>query len=388
MSFPVVTLLDLCRHFRRVVEANYPKPVWVRAEINQANDSRGNRYMTLIEKEGPDIVARLEAFVWAAQLAELRARHGGLVDEILSGGRQAQLFLQIQYNERYGLKALVVDFEPAFTVGQAALQRQAVLENLQRENLLARNRRHVLPLFPQRIAVVSSEQAAGLQDFLRQLEGNNGGYAFRCTFFNAAVQGPTAPAEIAARIREINAAPGGFDCVALIRGGGSKLDLVAFDDESLCRAVADCALPVLTGIGHEIDESLADLVAHTAFKTPTAVAAFLIERGTQVDSALHHLEHRIARSTDELLQSNRLRIENLALRLQTAPRQILRQAEWRLENIEKSLRLLDPRETLKRGFWLVEKNGRPLLPEQIATGDTLELVGTDRRWKITVAGPV
>lgn len=380
-----ISLLDLCRHLRRVTEANYPKALWVRAEIHEAGDSKGNRYLTLLEKEGREVVARLEAMVWAAQRAEMRERLGNIVDEVLCAGRQVQLLVEVQFHERYGLKLLVLDIEPTFTVGALALQRQALVEQLAREKLLERNAERRLALFPQRVAIVSSENAAGLQDFLNQLASNSGGYAFACTLFSAPVQGPSAPTEIAARLAEINARAAEFDCVVLIRGGGSRLDLAAFDDEALCRAVANCALPVLTGIGHETDESVADLVAHTVLKTPTAVAAFLLERGNALESVINGFENQIAQAAQRLVQIQHNRLEQYAQRLSVLPAQIARRAEVQLDHIEAALRLLDPQETLRRGYWLLLKEGRALTSASgLQPGETLVLKGADGDLQIKI----
>jgi exodeoxyribonuclease VII large subunit len=260
------------------------------------------------------------------------------------------------------------------------LQRQATIEQLKKEDLFKKNNQLILPKVPQRIAVISSSKAAGLQDFLQELTTNQYDYDIKYHLFEAAMQGQFSEKEIISALREIEKQKGNFDAVVLIRGGGSKLDLSGFDSLKICRTLANFPLPVLTGIGHEIDESISDLVAHSSLKTPTAVATFLIERFLNYELKVNQLHQLIGQNTQSVLNRNSQFLEQIEqgvkytvkTQLFNAERMVdyidheipklvksrLRLASSKLALIEKTVELLNPKNTLKRGFSMTTKNGK------------------------------
>ena len=376
------TLFELHEHIRRVLALNLPAPVWVSCEIAQANEARGHCFLSLVQKDGASdqVIAQAEGVIWQSSLRKLRRKLGRTLDGLLQDGIEALLLVQVDFHERYGFKLVVEDIDPAYTLGQLELRRRQILERLENEQLIGRNRRHALPIALQRIAIISSETAAGLQDFLQQLQENAYGYRFDCQLFAAAMQGGQTEEEVIQQLRKIECRRAHFDCAAIIRGGGAKLDLAAFDNYELCKAIAESTLPVLTGIGHDVDEVLLDKVAHTALKTPTAVADFIVHRNMEFEGRLQQLgqqlrllanhktreaalwlerqEQAIQHFPRQLLNRQRETINRMAAELPRLARQRLRLEKNRLEQFEQLNQLLSPEATLKRGFSITLKEGK------------------------------
>ncbi|MCB0661434.1 MAG: exodeoxyribonuclease VII large subunit [Saprospiraceae bacterium] len=376
-----ISLSELNDFIRRVLALNFAEPLWVRAEINQVNQSRGHWYFNLVEKgEDQQIQAKVDGVLWANTYRKLRVKLGMTLEELLQDGVEVLLLVNVDFHERYGLKVVIEDIDPAFTIGKLAIKRQETLRKLKAEGLLEKNKAVTLPPVLQRIAVLSSETAAGYADFVQQLHNNNFGYAFSTRLFPVAVQGIKVVEEITGTLESLQKDYDWFDAVVIIRGGGSKLDLIGFDEYEVGRAIANSALPVLTGIGHEIDESVADMVANHALKTPTAVAEFLIQRNLLFENEMINLGqdiHRIAQALvkQELLvlegkkqqisgaAKYRLQMEHLNLQnhfksVQTEGKRSSTQAGLQLDFIEKQIKLLSPDRILERGFTLTtDKEG-------------------------------
>ncbi|WP_020567661.1 exodeoxyribonuclease VII large subunit [Neolewinella persica] len=389
-------LSDLTSFIRRVFALNLPEPVWVAAELAQVNISRGHCWLTLVQKEAESdaIKAQLEAVVWANKLRELQGIHGlKMTKGLLQQGMSVRLRVSTSFHERFGLRLVVEDIDPTHTIGALERRRQQTLESLAADNLMNRNAELPLPVVPQRLAVISSDTAAGLADFREQLEGNPYGYRFQLRLFGAAMQGAQTSPEIISRLREIRRNwPDAFDAVVIVRGGGGRTDLAAFDDEALCRAVAEFPLPVLLGIGHETDETVLDRVAHKSLKTPTATAVFLVERLMQAEVRLLQLgrgvlsvgTHQLSAATQELnrqasavrqaagqsLLHEHHRLDRLAGELNQLPGRILSTANDQLSHYEQLLAALRPETTLARGYALVSQEGRLITnPDDLVEGE-------------------
>lgn len=324
------SLQAACTRLRRVVAFNYPQAIWVVAEVAEADVSKGHRFLSLVEQGTEGIAAQASAIVWGATYRALTRRLGPTLDTVLQAGRQIRLFMRPEIHEQHGLRWLVEDIDPTYTLGKLALQREQTLLTLHNEQLLDRNRQYALPNVLQRVAVVSSEEAAGRQDFLQQLAENEAGYAFTCTHFQASVQGKSAPAELMGALHRVAAQAAHFDCVVLLRGGGARLDLTAFDDLALCRTLAQMPLPVLTGIGHEVDESVADVVAHSALRTPTAVAAFLVAHNAHFEQKMAHLIEQVRQAARQHWLTAHQALAQHAWTLPFVAKQGIRQAQQTL----------------------------------------------------------
>lgn len=389
------TLFELNEHIRRIVALNFPQPLWVTAEVAQIGESRGHYYLELVQKgEQEDIVAQAQAVIWAGEYRQMLSRHGLALRAVMREGVELKLQVRPDFHERYGLKLQIVDLDPSFTMGQLDLQRRQTVQALKDLNLFDKNRSLPLPLVLQRIAVISSETAAGKQDFQQQLAQNNLGYQFDLSFFAAAVQGKNAEQELLAALKTIAQAPERFDAVVMVRGGGSRLDLSSFDSLELCKAVALLPLPVLAGIGHDVDETVLDLVAHRSLKTPTAVAEFILQYNMRFEGGVLETAGQIQLFAYNILKTNALQLEQTIGEVRWRAHGRLHSAKIHLDTTQENLPLLyrqllrnqyravdeaanfcaalHPENILRRGFSLTLKNGKAVgSVQEINTGDTL-----------------
>lgn len=396
------TLFQLNEYIRRILALNFAEPLWITAEIAQIGESRGHYFLSLVQKEeeGEEILAQSEAALWEKTYRQLRRQLGITLHEVLQAGRTVKLKVQVEYHERYGLKLIIQEVDPAYTLGQLELQRRRTIEALQKAGHLRRNALLELPLVPQRLAVISSETAAGYQDFQEQLRQNPYGYAFAVTLFPSAMQGQRVADELPAQVRKINRRRSAFDAVVVIRGGGSRLDLSAFDEQIVAESLAKCKLPVITGIGHEVDETLADLVAHTRLKTPTAVAEWLIGRAVQLETGLLQLARQLQLIGGQTIQQKKIALSNIEQGLRHTSQALLRQQEQllgfittelpfrattqlqssrqQIDQLEKMITLLNMESTLARGFTLTTLNGTLVTSSRdLQKGDTISTVFRD-----------
>lgn len=390
------TLFELNEHLRRVVALNFPQPLWLSAELAQVGENRGHYYLELVQKgETDDIIAQAQGVIWAADFRKMLSRHGMALRSVLQEGLELKLQVRPEFHERYGLKLQILDLDPEYTLGQLDLLRRQTVLALKEQGLFDLNRTLQLPLTLQRIAVISSETAAGLQDFLRQLEENPYGYQFHLQLFASSVQGKNAAAELTEALGRIARQAADFDCVAIVRGGGSRLDLSAFDGLECCAATALLPIPVLAGIGHDVDETVLDLVACRPLKTPTAVAAFILQHQLDFESNVLEAVERIRHSGRTLLQAHqyyleqamteirwsaRERLRNAHTRLETAEQsllpnalQLLRNQTWAVDQAEAFCRAMHPEIALRRGFSITRFNGSVVVDAgSLQPGDVLE----------------
>jgi len=271
------SLYQVNEFLKRTIALNFPNEIWVKAEIAQIRESRGHWYLELVEKaEGQDeIIAQSSAAIWRGTYATLARKIGSELKGILADGMEVMVKCKMTYHERYGLKMNITDVQPEYTIGRLAKERAATIAKLKQLKLMDVNKLLEAQIVLQKVAVISAITAAGYQDFHQQLAENSMGYDFVIDLYPAAMQGINAEPEVLKQLKNI-AEKKYYDAVVIIRGGGAKLDLVAFDSLMLATAVAKFPLPVLVGIGHDIDESVIDMVAYKSLKTPTAVAEYII----------------------------------------------------------------------------------------------------------------
>ena len=273
-----LTLLDFTRLISgQINAAPHLSGRWVVAEISNLSQPNPHCFCELIQKDERGVsVARIKGVSWANNWRAICGKFMAATGRTPAPGMKLMLRLSANHSPAYGLSAVISDIDPAYTLGDAERRRREILAALQREGLLTRNKELPLAPAPQRVAIISSQHAAGYGDFVNQMR--NSGYVFYSLLYPATLQGQSTPASVIAALDRVEMAPDFWDCVVIIRGGGSTDDLNSFDDLELARRVAQCPIPVVVGIGHERDRTVLDEIAHTRCKTPTAVAAFLIER--------------------------------------------------------------------------------------------------------------
>lgn len=308
------TLAEFLSRIGRLINSNI-KSSWIVAEIARVNeDKSGHFWFELVERRESELIAKADAVVWAYNrrvVENFKDTTGIPIQE----GMKILFYGKASFHERHGFKLIIEQIDPAFTLGEMALRRKEVLNRLSREGLIDRNKSFELPLVIQRIAVVSSFRAAGYEDFCRILIENTHGFSFKLTLFDAIVQGDSAVDSIVEALRKISMDYEKFDAVALIRGGGSVVDLQCFDEYELARAIALMPLPVLTGIGHTRDITVSDHVANRNFKTPSDLAKFIIDRALSFDTRIEDLRKSLARKVELFLSSEGSKLRNLEERI-------------------------------------------------------------------------
>lgn len=391
-----ITLAALQRRIQEGVEQSVPAPVWVTAEISEIKqNANGHCYLDLVDyQEGKGgTAAKARGMIWSSVNRMLKPFFETTAGSPLQAGMHVLLKVQVQYSAVYGLSLSVLDIDPAYTVGELELQRQRTLARLRQEGMFGMNAAVPLPALPRRLAVVSSGSAAGYRDFMKHLHENEYGFRFHTELFQAPMQGEEAPAGIIAALERVadrvQASPGGFDAAVLIRGGGSAMDLACFDDYDLAVNIAQFPLPVLTGVGHDHDVHVCDMVAHTGLKTPTAVADFILEIFMREEGCLVSLFHRISLSLSLRLKERRSGLDRWEQRLRTGAENAVRRQEARLDLLEYKVTALDPGNILNKGFGLLVIDGkRAESVEDIKEGSRAELQLKDGRVSFRIADPV
>ncbi len=311
-----LTLSELNKQIGEVLESAFPKGVWVVGEISELKENRnGHCYLELIEKQGNEIIARSRATIWSYTYRMLKPYFETTTHQFFTSGIKILVQVSVEFHSAYGLSLNIKDIDPVYTVGDMAMQRREIVERLKAEGVFEMNKELQLPLVPQKIAVISSATAAGYQDFINQLENNKQGFRFYTKLFQATMQGMETVPSIMSALERIFQYEDFFDAVVIIRGGGATADLSSFDNYDLAYFITQFPLPVITGIGHEKDDTIVDLVAHTRLKTPTAVAEFFIAGVERYFDRLLELESEIVRLTRETLGEKQATLERVAIDL-------------------------------------------------------------------------
>ena len=284
-----ITLLELNKSIQDALKNSFPGSIWIIAEISELKVNRnGHCYLELIEKDAitDNIIAKTRAIIWAFTFRMLKPYFENTTGHELIPGIKILIQAKIEFHELYGLSLNITDIDPNYTLGDLAQKRIEILKSLEEDGVLNMNKEVSFPIVPQKIAIISSETAAGYQDFINQLTNNTYGFKYYVKLFPALMQGVQAEDSIITSLEKIYDYEDLFDIVVIIRGGGSQADLNCFDNYLLASNIAQFPLPVLTGIGHDKDESVVDIVAHQKLKTPTAVAEFIIERTNEFNNYL------------------------------------------------------------------------------------------------------
>ncbi|MBR1518739.1 MAG: exodeoxyribonuclease VII large subunit [Prevotella sp.] len=334
-----LTLLELNGLVREVLETTLDEEYWVEAEVASVREVKGHCYLELIQKDerSNTPVAQASAKCWRSTWMLLRPRFERVTGRQLQAGMKLLLQVYANFHEAYGFSWIVTDINPEFTMGDMARRRREIIRRLHEQGIFDMQKELSLPTFAQRIAVVSSEGAAGYGDFCHQIESNSYGLRFSVTLFPAVMQGETVEESVVAALDRIARKSDDYDVVVIIRGGGATSDLTGFDTLRLAENVCNFPLPIITGIGHERDESILDLVAWRSVKTPTAAAAFLIDHLQEVAVFLDEAAERIARHVGRQMQSEKTRLQRLAASLQPIAQLSLKRHSQRLETISLSL---------------------------------------------------
>ena len=389
------SLLELNRMVRESIECEMPEEYWVEAELSECRETRGHCYMELIQKDelSATPVAKAPAKCWANKWLTIRPYFERITGQQLHAGMKVLLQVYPQFHEAYGFSWIVNDIDPTYTIGDMARKRQEIIKKLKDEGVFDLQKELRLPMFCQRIAVISSQTAAGYGDFCNQLADNPYGFKFETQLFPATMQGEGVEQSIINALERIYDTD--YDCVVIIRGGGATSDMSGFDTLALAENVANFPIPIITGIGHERDESILDMVSHTRVKTPTAAAAFLIEHLKEVLDVIDSSQDRIARYAQQKLTTlnsqlaivsesiprlfslvktrQESKLDIFEQRMRTSIDRQLTSESHKLELISEKLKALDPTLLLARGYSITMHNGHAVKDaSSLAPGTEIE----------------
>lgn len=414
-----LTLYQLNNLVRQVIDYSLSDTYWVEAELAECRESGGHCYMDLVQKDEDTLVARAQARCWRNTWSYVLPKFMKVTGERPRPGMKVLLSVKAQFHEAYGFSWIVQDIDPNYTLGDMARQRQEIIKTLKREGIFDLNKSLPVPMFAQRIAVISSQTAAGYGDFCNQLENNEYGFKFRTRLFPAIMQGEQVEQTIIEALNKINDSIEDYDVVVIIRGGGATSDFSGFDTLELAENVANFPLPIITGIGHDRDECILDMISCVRVKTPTAAATWLIDNLLETldrieDASRSITDYVRSRMEQERLRLGRIqsflpvafslkktreeaRLANLATRLHTSVNQQINIEQNRIANIEQRLPLIiknrierasyllemlsqrtnavDPIHVLRRGYSIALHDGMAIKdPKSLKKGDEVTVV--------------
>lgn len=394
-----MTLLELNGMVRTTLERGMRDEYWVEAELAEARETRGHCYMELVQKDplSNTPVAKASAKCWKQTWMLIQPYFERTTGQPLRAGMKVLLRVYPNFHEAYGFSWIVTDIDPTFTVGDLARRRQEIIAALKAQGIFDMNRQLELPMFAQRIAVISSQTAAGYGDFCNQLNDNPYGFRFHATLFPAVMQGEGVEQSVIAALERIYEEVDNYDCVVIIRGGGATSDMSGFDTLALAENVAQFPLPVITGIGHDRDESVLDMVACIRVKTPTAAAAYLVSHLLKVSDLIDNMNERMVRCATMRIEMQKMRLARLSERLPsvfslvkvkreahldalnsrliTSVRQFFDRQTHRLDMLGQRAAALDPKLLLSRGYSITIHNGKAVRDKDtLKPGDEIETI--------------
>ena len=385
MAKDYLELTELLARIKEGVEDAFPDRYWVKAEIGSWSPrANGHCYLNLTQSDRGKPVADIRAMIWKWHFPQLKAFFEQETGQTLQAGITVLVRVQVSFSEMFGMSLFIDDIDPAFTVGEQALAKKKAIEKLTAGGYLEMQQELAIPRLPYRLAVITSKTAAGYGDFRRHLLENEAGYAFRLDLYEALMQGEQAPASIIAALAEAQEHP--CDAILILRGGGSEMDLACFDDYDLAVAIATCAAPVVTAIGHDRDFHIADLVANRSVKTPTALADLFLDAYAAEDALLDDLQARVRRAVADRLGGMLRKVDSLAQRLRFAAGARIDRARAALDLKEALIKASDPRKILSMGYALVTgRDGKVLKSAApVAAGDRIGVRFADGTIRATV----
>jgi len=421
MSQNFISLLELNTEMKNTLKSSFKSPQWIIAEISEIRDNySGHCYLELIEKntENDNIIAKAKANIWSYTYRILKPYFETSTGQSLCSGLKILISVNVEFHENYGFSLNIKDIDPSYTIGDIAKRRRLIISKLEEEGVLNMNKEVAFPMVPQKIAIISSETAAGYGDFVQHLNNNRHHFKFYHKLFPAYMQGENAETSIIAALDKIYKNEHVFDLVVIIRGGGSQADLSCFDNYNLAYYITQFPLPILSGIGHERDDTIVDMVAYSKMKTPTAVADFIIsycdefyDYFTQLQDQfissiesivddkkdqLKNIENELAVRVTNMIKEKKNVLKNITSNLQSITKnyishkrkdlvfisqsgiknnlqQFFQRHQYQLQLLEKSNQLSNPENILKRGFSITLKNGKVLKDtDQIIENDIIE----------------
>lgn len=405
-----ISLSQLTTRIQEVIQMNFDEPVWIRAEISELRENQnGHCYLEFVEKNevSDNIQAKVKGIIWSSTYRMLKPYFESSTGQALRAGLNVLVAVSVEFNGLYGFSLNVKDIDPTYTIGELAARRLKIIRQLEEDGIANMNKELELTNRPQRLAIISSPGAAGYGDFMDQLRNDEQQFAFYIKLFPAIMQGEQAENSIISALDKIYSNIEMFDAVVIIRGGGATTDLACFDSYLLALNCAQFPLPILTGIGHQRDTSIVDMVAHRALKTPTAVAEFLIQKLQYTENELlsvfvgiaelakkriadekqhvNNIQWRINQSLKTKVSKRQITLEKQKNRLHNLVSALLLNEKNKLTLLEKSIETHSPAFLLKHGYTITIVNGRRISSvNEIKKGDKIRTFVHDGDFESTV----
>lgn len=397
MELTPLTLYELNGLVKQSIRRELSDTYWVQAELSDVRSNySGHCYLEFVQKDasGKSLMAKARGVIWSNVYKILKPYFEQATGQCFTSGIKVLVQVSVEFHELYGYSLTVLDIDPTYTVGDMVRHRREILRQLEEEGVIDLNKELEIPMLPQRIAVISSATAAGYGDFCNQLQSNSYGYDFQIELFPAIMQGERVEETVLAALDAINDRVEEFDVVVIIRGGGATSDLSGFDTYLLAASCAQFPLPIITGIGHERDDTVIDIVAHTRVKTPTAAAEYLLAKMDKCADVLFKTSARLVESVRELLLGEYHRIEEWRQRIPSAVYKRMADAKYELLAARRDLQLVSkaclsanrhrlellkqrlsdalPEKQLARGYSITLKDGKVVKDTStLQKGDTL-----------------
>ena len=379
MEKEFIDLFEFQSRLKRGIESLFPNRLWVRAEVSAVKVRNGHCYLELSQSDQGGLKAKATAIIWSSKYRIIAPYFESVTGSPLQEGMVVLVEVQANYSQLYGFSLIINDIDPEYSLGQKELERQRTIERLQSEGLMDLQKRLVLPVLPYDLAVISAPDAAGYRDFIRHLDENPYGFRVNPVLYPALMQGTDCPASVTAALDAVLKSGSRYDAVLIMRGGGSKLDLACFDDYGLAAAIARYPLPVLTGVGHDHDFHVCDMVAHAYVKTPTALADYILDMYECEDARLssYHTRMRLALSSRVSGMENKA--ARLIDRIRNASAMKISLAESALNVMQARIAAADPRKIMERGYALAVDGEGVVLKNAagVSAGDKVSVMFAD-----------
>jgi exodeoxyribonuclease VII large subunit len=378
-NIQIFSLKQVALSIEKTIASRYHQNYWVKAEIHKLNKyPSGHAFPELVEKEEGKIVAQMNGSIWKQNLQRIEKIFVDQVQEPLKDGIQVLMLVKVSFNPTFGLSLQIQDIDPAFTLGQLQKEKDITLKKLKAEGLLQTNQLLPYPLIAKRIAIISAATSKGLSDFYQVLDQNSFGYTFHTQLYEAYVQGDIAVDSILAALEQIEKHKSQFDVVVIVRGGGAEVGLTCYNNYELCKAIATFPLPIITGIGHSTNLTVAELIAYSSAITPTQLAEMLIAQFRDFELRIERLSQAVVKNAQLQIQRNREKISQVVQNLAWVKNQFFKIKLTELSHLEQKIELLNPIHILKRGFTITTvdgillKNAKDLTAGQVISTQTDE----------------
>ena len=380
MEKEFIDLFEFQSRLKKGVESLFPNRLWVRAEVSAVKARNGGHcYLELSQSDQAGLVAKASAIIWSSKYRFIAPYFESVTGSPLQEGMVILVEVQPTYSQLYGFSLIINDIDPEYSLGLKELERQRTIERLQSEGLMDLQKELALPALPYNLAVISASDAAGYRDFMRHLDENPYGFKLNPVLYPALMQGAECPLSIISALDAVLESGQEYDAVLILRGGGSKLDLACFDDYELAAVIAQYPLPVLTGVGHDHDFHVCDMVAHAYVKTPTALADFILDFYECEDARLSSYHTRMRLALNSRVSSMENRTARLIDRVRNASAMKVSLAEAALDVMRARVAAADPRKIMERGYALaVDGDGVVLkCAAGVSAGDEVSVMFAD-----------